>query len=241
MSNKILKLEDEKSVMQFLREPTVKIAEVITGILASEKKDWKLSAGKLVQATIKGNLLTQLGREIEQYRKEGKIKEDYFATHKNRASLYELLKFLDEKVPDEELFSAIKSIFFSGINSDATSQDEALAYEFLDTAKKLSGTEVLILRANIDLVHGKKSDSITEDQLKTARNDRATWRRIIARQMGYGDMSSIIAKYEMNLELHGLISPRADNPSFQSDFLPTQNLRLTEMGFKFCEFITNYE
>lgn len=241
VNNKVLKLEDEKSLMQFLREPTVKIAEAITGILASEKRDWKLSAGKLVQATIKGNLLTQLGKEIERYQEEGKIKEDYFATHKSRASLYELLKFLDEKVPDEELFSAIKSIFFSGVSSNASEQDEVLAYEFLQTAKNLTGTEVLILRANIDLMHGKKSSSITEEQLKVARSDRATWRRIIARQMGYGDMSSIVAKYEMNLELHGLISPRADNPSFQSDFLPTQNLRLTEMGLKFCEFITNYE
>lgn len=241
MSNKTLKLEDEKSLMQFLREPTVKIAEAITGILVSEKKDWKLSAGKLVQATIKGNLLTQLGREIEQYRKEGKIKEDYFATHKNRASLYELLKFLDEKVPDEELFSAIKSIFFSGVSSSASEQDGVLAYEFLQTAKNLTGTEILILRANLELVHGRKPDSITEEQVKAARSNRAAWRRIIARQMGYGDMSSIVAKYEMNLELHGLISPRADNPSFQSEFLPTQSLRLTEMGLKFCEFITTYE
>ena len=114
MKNKdLIKLDNEKSMMQFLREPTIKIAEAITGILIYEQKNWKLSAGKLVQAAIKGNLLTQFGREIEKYCNEGKIKEDYFATHKNRASLYELLKFLDEKVPDDELFTAIKSIFFS--------------------------------------------------------------------------------------------------------------------------------
>jgi hypothetical protein len=107
----IVKLDDEKSLMEFLREPTAKMAEAITGILASDQTSWKLSAGKLVQAAIKGKLLTQLGRELEGYRAAGKIKEDYFATHKNQASLYELLKFLDEEVPDEELFAAVKSIF----------------------------------------------------------------------------------------------------------------------------------
>ena len=238
--NTKLELDNAKGVMQFLKDPTVKIAEAITGILASDQKDWKLSAGKLVQAAIKGVLITEFGKQIIEYQKKGRIKEDYFATHKTRASLYELLKFLDDEVPDEELFTAIKSIFFSGISKNASRQDEALTYEFLQTAKKLTGTEILILRANLDLVHGKKLESITEEQIKNARSDRAVWQRVIAWQMGYGNMFSIIAKYERNLESLGLISPRVDNPSFQSEFIPTKDLRLTEMGNKFCEYISNY-
>src|SRR3989344_2949868 len=101
MTKDLIDLEDEKSVMGFLRESTVKIAEVITGILVSNKNGWKLSAGKLVQAAIKGELFTQLGRELVKYRGDGKIKEDYFATHGGRASLLELLNFIDEDVPDE--------------------------------------------------------------------------------------------------------------------------------------------
>ena len=97
--------------MKFLQEPTVKIAEALTGILASDFKDWKLSAGKIVQAVIKGSLLTQLGREIEKYQEEGKIKEDYLESDIDRASFKELLEFIDEEVPDEIRFKAIKSIF----------------------------------------------------------------------------------------------------------------------------------
>jgi hypothetical protein len=101
-----LDLTSQNGVVDFLRAPTIKIAEFLTGILVSEQNDWKLSAGKLVQATIKGTLLTQLGREIEKYRNEGKIKEDYMITSKNRASLHELLKFhlLQQKHPNFECF-----------------------------------------------------------------------------------------------------------------------------------------
>lgn len=237
----LINLESEKSVMQFLQEPSIKIAEVLTGILVSEQKDWKLSAGKIVQSVLKGQLLTQLGREIKKYQEEGKIKEDYFATHKNQVSLYELLKFLDEDVPDEELFAAVKSIFFSGVNKDAGQYGEALAYEFLQTAKQLSGTEVLILKANYQLAQGKLSEAVTnpKEQLNGIQ-DRHSWRVIISKQMGYGNLASIVAKYEDHLEVLGLIAPRVDMDRARGQFQPTQSFRLTEVGYKFCEFITNY-
>lgn len=241
MKNKLIKLNDIKSVMGFLKEPTIKIAEVLTGILVSDISDRKLSAGKLIQATIKGNLLTQLGREIEKYREAGEIKEDFFATDKNRISLYELLKFLDENVPDEVLFKAVKSIFFSGIGKNATQQDEVLAYEFLNTAKKLSGTEVLILKANFELNTGNFADNFFADSLRKAQTKRSVWKIIIAKQMGYGDLHAIVTKYERNLESLGLISPRGDDTRFHDEFEPTSKYRLTDMGYKFCEFMTSYE
>lgn len=235
----LIKLDDEKSVMRFIQKPSAKIAEALTGILSSDAKDWKLSAGKIVQSVIQGNLLTQLGREIKKYREEGKIKEDYFSTHKNRASLYELLKFLDEEVPDEELFVAIKSIFLSSISKKATKDDEMLAYEFLKTAKKLSGTEVLILKANFEIARDK--ESIPDRASVMGIRVRSAWRKVIARQMGYRDLDSIVLKYERNLESLGLIAPRGELDRLQSSFELTLKFRLTETGYKFCEFMTNYQ
>ncbi|MFA5942482.1 MAG: hypothetical protein WC798_02305 [Candidatus Paceibacterota bacterium] len=237
-----LDLSNQKGMMDFLRAPTVKIAEFITGVLVSEQKDWKFSAGKLVQAAIKGNLLTQLGREIEKYRNEGRIKEDYFATHKNQASLYELLKFLDEEVPDEELFKAIKSIFFAGISVDSDAQNEALAYEFLQTAKKLNGTEILILKANFDIVRGHPIAEVQKRMEDTSNNhNRGRWRKFISIQMGYSDFDAVVRKYEAHLEELCLITPRNEDNRFVNDYEPSQKFRLTEIGFKFCEFMTKYE
>ena len=50
-----INLGNVKSVMQFLKQPTLEIAEALTGILASDLKDWKLSAGKIIQSIVKGN------------------------------------------------------------------------------------------------------------------------------------------------------------------------------------------
>ena len=59
--------------------------------------------------------------------------------------------------------------------------------------------------------------------------------------MGYGDFDAIVGKYESNLETLGLISRRAEDNRFAKDFEPTQKYRLTEFGYKFCEFMTRYE
>src|SRR3989338_8177761 len=151
---KPIKLDNAKGIMQFLQQPTLKIAEALTGIFTSDSKDWKLSAGKIVQAAIKGHALTQLGKEKEKYRTEGKIKEDYFESDVNRASLKELLKFIDEEAPDEIRFKAMKSIFFSSIENGVTDDQGAIAYQILNIAKQLSSTEVLILSANYNLEKG---------------------------------------------------------------------------------------
>ena len=59
--------------------------------------------------------------------------------------------------------------------------------------------------------------------------------------MGYGNLDSIVEKYEENLEVLGLIAPRIDIERSRNTFNPTQHFRLTEMGYKFCEFITNFK
>lgn len=238
----ILDIKDEKSLMKFLREPTIRIAEFVTGLLAAESKDWKLTAGRLLQSLIKCDLFTELGRQIYKYRENGKIKEDYFATNKTRASLYELLKFIDEKAPDEELFKAIKSIFFSGISMNSTELDEFWSYEFIKLVKDISGTEILILKAAYEIANDKANFDVKERlENKTHLQMRSVWRNNISLQMKLGGGESIVFRYEENLEKLGLISPREENNRFSGDFITTAKYRLTDMGYKFCEFMTRYE
>jgi hypothetical protein len=225
----LIKIDTEKGLMEFLQQPTVKIAEFLTGFLASDQKDWKLSAGKLVQAAIKGKFLTQLGREIKDYKNAGKIKEDYFASNKNRASLSELLKFIDE-APDEELFKAAKSIFLTSIAIDAKEKDEILAHEFLLTIKTLTSTEILILKGNY---------ALAQKGAFLANNSLNEWFRAIAQEIGYEDYTAMVEKYEENLMSLKLISGRIH--SDRSGIAATSYFRLTPMGNKFCEFIASYQ
>lgn len=234
--NNLLKIDDAESLMKFLQEPTLKIAEAVTGILASDVKDWKLSAGKLVQATIKGKLFTQIGKEIEKYREEGKIKEDYFETDMNRASFKELLKFIDEETPDEIRFKAMKSIFLSSVSKDINEGDEELAYELMQICGKLSSGEILVLKASWDIVNNRISPNISSG-VSHGLGDTRMWLSFIAQQIGHG-IPSLVEVYEDTLIELKLITSRKSDGSI---FGPTQYFRLTPLGYKLCEFITKYE
>lgn len=240
-NKKLIDLDNKKSVMNFLQQPTVKIAEVLTGILASDMKDYKLSAGQIVQASIRGRCLTQLGKELEEYRDKGKIKEDYFESDKNRMSLCELLKFIDGDAPDEERFRAMKSIFLASISKSSTKKDEEIAYEIMQICKKLSSGEILILKAAFAITNGNFKQIYSKLDLQTKEADK--WFEIISQQIGHG-IPELIQRHEINLINLQLIAPRNQPHNFnipQSSFSNNEHFRLTKAGYKLCKFITKYK
>lgn len=186
-------------------------------------------------------MISRFLNEYQDRKNKNEVKSDSFLTDRPISSFIDLIKFVGQEIPDEERMKAIKSIFFYGVNKNATEQDEILAFEFLQTAKKLSGTEILILKANFELVLGKIADAVSKENLGDAQRNRSVWKRVVAKQMGYGELHAMVTKYERNLESLGLISPRSDDTRFSDTFEPTQKYRLTEMGYKFCEFMTKYE
>lgn len=235
-----LDLGNQASLMHFLKQPTLKIAEFLTGVLASDKKDWKLSAGHLIQATIKSSLLTQLGNEIKKYQSEGKIKENFLESDINRASFKELLEFIDSETPDEMRFKAMKSVFFSALVENG---DESLAYELMKTCRKLSSMEIQILVANYNIAIGK-SEPVPHG-IEWGSNRRIDyWASNIAEQIGH-HVPEIILQYEEHLMMSQLISrkhyPQVNYTYFATEFEPTKYFRMTDLGYKLCEFITKYE
>lgn len=226
--------------------------------LVSLGKDIAIDFPKLLDPEIINNPLAPLvqlfqsvasrtiSRFLEEYRSrknKGEVKNESFLTDKPESSFIDIIRFIGQKMPDEERMKAIKSIFFYGVSKNATEQDEVLAFEFLQTAKKLSSMEILILKANFELVLGKFANDVSKvfgESLRNPQNKRSVWKKVIAKQMGYGEHEAIVTKYERNLESLGLISFRCEDTRFSDDFEPTQKYRLTETGYKFCEFITKY-
>lgn len=242
MSKEIINIKSKKGIVEFLKQPTIKIAEFLTGFLSSDANDYKLSGGHLVQAVLKRNLFTQLGREINKYVKEGKIKEDYFATNLNQQTLSELLKFIDTEVPDEERFKAIKSIFFASVSKDSAENDEILAYEFIKICKDLSSMEILILSANYAVVNNT-GRSLTRGIEWGSNRGVSYWAQIISEKTGH-NLPEFVLQFEnhlMNLQLISLRQFMQNNTELTNYFMPTPYFRLTPLGYKLCEFMTKYE
>ena len=231
-SKELIKLDDVKSVSKFLQQPATKVAEFITGILISDTKDYKLSAGRLVQASIKCKLFEQLGNELRDYIDKGKIKEDFLNESQNQHSLSDLLKFIDETTPDEERFNAMKSLFFKSVADSSSESEQALSYQFMKFCKDLESGDLLVLKAAYDISNGNLSKNIGQVKLKSA--EVAGWLNNISIQIGH-KIKSLVEVHEDKLENIKLISSRTH--ADRSGFKTTDHYRLTELGFRICEYI----
>ena len=229
----IISFDSANAVYDFLQKPTIAIAEFLTGLLSSDQSTYKLSAGRLVQGAIKGRLLTQLGREIKELREKGEIKEDYFATNKNQATLLELLQFIDSDLPDEEVFNAMKSIFFSSISKDANTKDEEVGYQLLKLCKKLNSYEILILR-----VCHKIYTSENTQNVNTGINSFGDWVNIVSEKIGY-ELPELVSASDDKLVELGLLSGRGY--SDKSGIRAGKEFRLTKLSIKLLEHISKHE
>jgi len=108
----IIKTPNPDAVADFLEQPLLASIESMTGFLASGPKEWTLAIGRIVQAPLKAKLFEQVAYEINEFRKKGKI-ADNFSEQKNGAQTWtELFTIIDQECPDEERLDALKAMFF---------------------------------------------------------------------------------------------------------------------------------
>ena len=223
-------------VAEFLQQPATKIAEFITGLLVSDNKDWKLSAGRLVQASIKSKLYSQLGKEINEYIKKGKIKDDFLDNAQNFKSLSDLLEFIDEATPDNDRFNAVKDLFFYSVAKDSSEAEQVLSYQFMKLCKELDSGNLLVLKATYDINNKKYSPKLVSTKIDLNERNVNTWLLNISKQIGH-EIVSLVEVHEDKLINLKLIGPRTE--SDRSGIFVTTKYRLTDLGYKVCEFIYN--
>ncbi len=93
-----------KNTDDIIKDTLSCLAEGITGIAASERKELAFSVGHIFQSLRKGHFLTKLLAEWNVYREKGRIPKDYHETEQHHTCLQELLEFLDHDSPDEIRF-----------------------------------------------------------------------------------------------------------------------------------------
>lgn len=235
-SKELIKFDDVKSIAEFLEQPATKMAEFITGILVSDTKDWELSAGRLVQASIQWKMFSQLGKEVKDYIDKGKIKEDFLDKEQSQQSLYDLLKFIDETTPDEDRFNAMKTLFMKSVAIDSSDEEHILSYQFMKLCKDLESGDLLMLKAAYDIKNGKLSQKLSSTTIDLNNKTSQTWLLNISKQIGH-EIISLVEVHEDKLVNLRLISPRT--LSDKSAFAKTKYYRLTDLGYKICEYIYN--
>lgn len=226
-----------QGIIEELKNPQTFTATA-TGIAVSDKREWILSAGKLLQATIGGSLFKQLGEELGEYSEKGQIKKNFVESSYNQSCLLELLKFIDEEAPDEERFGAMKSIFLISVKPDTSKDGEVLAYQLMQICKKLSSAEILILKAAYAIANGHLAPGVVNMELNASPMGAIAWCSIVAKQVGH-NITGLVEHYDQHLMDLRLILERTY--SDKSGINKGQHFRLADLGYKLCEFISNFQ
>lgn len=222
----IIPFQDPKALAEFLNQPEVKIAELVTGALAMGRSEAVLMGGRLIQGALKGNLMRQVGRELMSLQKSGRIEADYAKEKFAFQTLAELLGFIDSEAPDQDRFMAIKALFYSIIDKNATTGSEILRYQLFQICKKLNSSQLLTLKACNELKKRGVDSGSAE-----------VWLADVAKEVGHNS-KGLVENDETTLEQEKLISGRTYD---DRSGIRGRDARLTDLGIALVETILNYE
>lgn len=225
--------KDEDLTSAVMRRSVDDLVEGLTGLAASEKREYALSLGHLFQSLTKGSFLNTLRYEWDKYRKAGKIEDDYLRSEQHRANFQEMLDFLDNDSPDETRFGFLKKIFLSIATEENDNRDGVLPQQIMKIARTLTAGEILILAANSKLV---KEGIWRKERDSYSSTDH--WLRItgVESKLQY---KALVEVHEQTLIEKKLLTPRrySDN----SGMVVGENYRLTDLAMELLKYVEGYE
>jgi len=228
----VVKMTDEiKGLSEFLDQPLPKIAEAITGALASSKSDLLVAGGRIAQGALKGIFLKQTAREISRLIEKGKIPEDYSTEKFGFKTFSELLRFIDEEDVDEDRLFAVKAMFYTVNKIDQVPGEELLSYQLFQLSKKLTASQIVLLTTTFRT----KNDGGFEVTRGNAYISHQQWLDVISTNMGHGVITLISQDAKMLVEMGFLAISSIQGGSFI-----WSSGGLTDLGQAFCEKMHEY-
>jgi len=224
---------DPKLLEEILQQPWQKIAVLVTGAISTDMRGWATAGGRLVQGALRGTFLKQFARELLTLIAAGAIPEDYAEKKFGFQTLAELLRFIDEEEVDEDRLFAVQAMFLAVNAIDTKEGERILHYELFKISKKLSSTDLLLLKVTFGLYNESKDPEnpvVLPDSI-------SGWNIEMGRRLGH-NVSSLVEVAAENLENEKLLSGRryTDNSGIFSE-----NARLTELGIHFCLNIQKFQ
>lgn len=223
----ICSLQNATVAEQFLQEPMAVIAECVSGWLKLGAKETVVAVPRVALAALRGNAFEQFGREFDNLRRAGKIPEDYAEKKYGYSSLAELLSEIDSNPSDEDRLEALKAMFYSVNRVNATDGERIAAYQLFQLAKRLTGGQLLLLRAAELRFRSPGFSPVS---------DTSAWLGGVAKVMGHGILALIEQDEKVLMENNLLTGRQWGDGSGVAD----SNGRLTELAHKFYENIEQY-
>ena len=225
----IILRQNKDQIAQLFDDPGA-VLELLTGLLKIDKQGLRIKIGHFAQSILQGNAADQINREVKELREEGKIR-DFTEDERGTTTWAELMKEIDDGIPDTDKLEAMK-IFFIEVNRvNSTDEKRMLNYQLFRIAKSMDSGKLLILRAAYAMM----------GEVGTGEWTIQRWADAVAKKLGHG-LTGLVLKDESALMELGLITLHRDvtvgppNTAARID-----NGRLTDLGIKLCETIQNYQ
>lgn len=228
----IAHLENAGVIERILSSSRTEKVAYVSALLTSGISKFALAGPKVAFAATAVEALTDFGKEVSDWIKDGKIPEDFSGRPSGYQTWVELLQEIDSNPTDADRLKAMKAMFLAANDVNATDQLGILAYQLFQIAKSLSSSDLLLLRSvrkwHLDYVHGPRSGG----SMSTIQ-----WRQTMAHRLGH-NLSAMITRDERKLVEYGLIAPWTNASQLE---VPLMDARMTDLGIKFCEKLEAYQ
>lgn len=134
-----------EKALEYSKEKILPIAEFFTGVACSSRSDWGRSVGHIVQGVIGGRGLSNLQKEVECYIDAGRIKKDFVTSIQGERCLVELLKFLEQEIPDHDRLELLRRIYIVSATEELHNRESPLPLQFMQIARSLTQGEIIVL------------------------------------------------------------------------------------------------
>jgi hypothetical protein len=131
----------------------------MTGVVVSDKEDFKLSAGHILQGALNRQFGDTLMNEIDLYCKKGRINPEDFKTKQGQACFMEMLNFLDEDQPDHIRFEFMKKLYLGIMSDNDRDRESTREQQYMNLCRGLSSGEVITLIAAGEYTDLKESST----------------------------------------------------------------------------------
>jgi hypothetical protein len=229
----IAKLQLESEFEKFLEHPLGPALEAVTGAFAVGARHFGVSAGRMAQAILKGQMYEQFAYEMRTLREAGKLPKNPGATKHEIFTWAELMKIIDDECPDEERLDALKAAFYAVNKIRDGDADQIVSYQLWQITKELRSGDILLLHS----MYTRVSSS--------AGAHARDWVAHMAKISGLV-IPELVERYEKRLTDLLLMTPRvqvADDSrnGYLGSGINSVNNRLTFLGVRLCQNIEGYK
>lgn len=146
MSEEFVSLDDvREKAFEYEQQKALQVARFFTGIAGTQRTDWGMSVGRAFQGLIEGKFIQTLSNEVKYFEEQGRIKKDFRSSDTSQMCFAELLKFLEQDIPDPQRLDLLKKIYIVAATEEKSERNSPLPLQFMQLARMLNAGELLVL------------------------------------------------------------------------------------------------